>query len=76
MAHPQVQVELGLRARQQDCLVPYDSVSGSGIPYAAVLGHWDRERLRRKGDGAQPQRGHCSPKACMVGRAIVSYKYN
>jgi hypothetical protein len=37
-----------------------------GTSYAAVLGHWDSERVRRKRDSALDR--HSSPKACMTER--------
>jgi hypothetical protein len=65
-AHSQVQVELGLRTCQLVYAIVYGATTESS--YAAVLGHWYRERVCRKRDGA-PERGHLSPKACMVEEA-------
>lgn len=42
--------------------------------YAAVLGHYNRERLCRKGDRALKR--HSSPKACMVKEGAATAGYN
>lgn len=59
-SHPQVQVKLwlhNLSARK------HGRVSGA-VPYASVLGDWNRECVSREYDGAP--HSHCSPNACML----------